>query len=64
MRLDISDAEISNRREAMNGRGENAWKPNRTRVVSRALQAYAAMTTSAANGAVRDLSQIIVKTRG
>ncbi len=64
MRLDISDAEISSRREAMNGRGENAWKPNRTRVVSRALQAYAAMTTSAANGAVRDLSQIIVKTRG
>ncbi|AFW02095.1 dihydroxy-acid dehydratase [Gluconobacter thailandicus F149-1 = NBRC 100600] len=64
MRLDVSDAEISSRREAMHNRGEQAWKPNRTRYVSRALQAYAAMTTSAANGAVRDLSQIIVKTRG
>ncbi|MFT8353664.1 MAG: dihydroxy-acid dehydratase [Gluconobacter japonicus] len=64
MHLDVSDAELSSRREAMHNRGELAWKPNRTRYVSRALQAYAAMTTSAANGAVRDLSQIIVKTRG
>ena len=64
MHLDVADAEISRRREIMNERGEHAWKPNRARYVSRALQAYAAMTTSAANGAVRDLSQIIVKTRG
>ncbi|KXV38616.1 dihydroxy-acid dehydratase [Gluconobacter japonicus] len=64
MHLDVSDAELSSRREAMHNRGELSWKPNRTRYVSRALQAYAAMTTSAANGAVRDLSQIIVKTRG
>jgi dihydroxy-acid dehydratase len=36
-----------------------AWRPeNRDRTVSQALQAYAATTTSAARGAVRDLSQI------
>ncbi|KXV79895.1 dihydroxy-acid dehydratase, partial [Gluconobacter japonicus] len=51
MHLDVSDAELSSRREAMHNRGELSWKPNRTRYVSRALQAYAAMTTSAANGA-------------
>nr|WP_294916839.1 dihydroxy-acid dehydratase [uncultured Neokomagataea sp.] len=64
MKLDVSDAEIAARRDAMKARGDAAWTPDRERVVSRALQAYAAMTTSAANGAVRDLSQIIVKTRG
>ncbi|HAT48894.1 MAG: dihydroxy-acid dehydratase [Nitrospirae bacterium] len=34
---------------------------NRNRMVSSALQAYAALTTSAARGAVRDLSQIAKK---
>ncbi|MEO5328989.1 MAG: dihydroxy-acid dehydratase [Magnetococcus sp. THC-1_WYH] len=34
---------------------------NRNRLVSSALQAYAALTTSAARGAVRDLSQIAKK---
>ncbi|QDH17912.1 dihydroxy-acid dehydratase [Swingsia samuiensis] len=63
LHLDIEDSEVASRREKMHEKGEQAWKPNRERVVSRALQAYAAMTTSAANGAVRDLSQIIVKTR-
>ena len=34
----------------------NAWHPvARERTVSKALQAYAALTTSAAHGAVRDL---------
>jgi dihydroxy-acid dehydratase len=42
----------------MEAKGSNAWKPNRDRQVSLALQAYAAMTTSAARGAVRDVSQI------
>ncbi|MCF0223583.1 MAG: hypothetical protein HUK20_04875, partial [Fibrobacter sp.] len=43
-------------------RGEKAWKPvSRDRVVSKALQAYAAMATSADKGAVRDLSLIGVK---
>jgi len=57
--LAVSDAELAARREKMNERGEHAWKPvNRQRVVSQALQAYAAMATSADRGAVRDLSQL------
>ena len=36
---------------------ENPWQPlNRDRYVSPALQAYAAMATSADRGAVRDVS--------
>ncbi len=57
--LAVSDEVLDARRKAMQARGAAAWKPaSRNRVVSAALQAYAAMTTSAANGAVRDLSQI------
>jgi len=57
--LDVSDAELSKRRTAMNAKGAHAWHPqNRERVVSNALKAYAAMTTSAARGAVRDVSQL------
>jgi len=55
----LSDDELAERRVAMEARGENAWKPvARERVVSRALQAYAALTTSASRGAVRDLEQL------
>jgi dihydroxy-acid dehydratase len=43
----------------MESKGPAAWKPvNRTRKVSQALQAYAALTTSASRGAVRDVSRI------
>ncbi|MGC4027329.1 MAG: dihydroxy-acid dehydratase [Steroidobacteraceae bacterium] len=57
--LAISDAEMARRRAAMEARGEQAWKPlNRLRPVSAALQAYAALTTSADTGAVRDVSQL------
>jgi len=56
--VDVSDDELAKRREAMNAR-DNAWQPlNRDRQVSTALKAYAALTTSAAKGAVRDLSQL------
>ncbi len=54
----ISDDELTSRRAAMDARGAQAWKPNRERTVSQALRAYALMTTSAARGAVRDVSQI------
>ncbi|MEJ2391895.1 MAG: dihydroxy-acid dehydratase [Gammaproteobacteria bacterium] len=55
----ISDDELASRREAMNAKGEAAWLPlKRERYVSAALQAYAALTTSASRGAVRDLSQL------
>jgi dihydroxy-acid dehydratase len=57
--LRISDADLAARRAAMEARGHDAWKPvNRERYVSQALQAYAALTTSADRGAVRDLSQL------
>ncbi|MGB7655146.1 MAG: dihydroxy-acid dehydratase [Novosphingobium sp.] len=55
--LAVSDEELSHRRASQDKAG---WKPKRprSRVVSQALKAYAAMTTSAARGAVRDLSQL------
>ncbi|HED36117.1 MAG TPA: dihydroxy-acid dehydratase [Gammaproteobacteria bacterium] len=57
--LAISDDELAQRRIAMDAKGADAWKPiGRERVVSNALKAYAAMTTSAARGAVRDVSQL------
>jgi dihydroxy-acid dehydratase len=57
--LAVSDEELARRRAAMEARGDKAWKPvNRERHVSAALQAYAALTTSADTGAVRDLSQL------
>jgi dihydroxy-acid dehydratase len=57
--LAISVEELERRRETMNARGSKAWQPaSRERHVSAALRAYAAMTTSAAKGAVRDVSQV------
>ncbi|MCB5186440.1 dihydroxy-acid dehydratase [Methylobacillus caricis] len=57
--LAVTDEVLAHRRAAMEARGKDAWKPvNRQRVVSPALRAYAAMSTSAAKGAVRDVSQI------
>lgn len=59
IRLDVSDAVLAERRAAMLAKGAAAWKPAaRKRVVSPALRAYAAMTTNAARGAVRDVSQV------
>jgi dihydroxy-acid dehydratase len=55
----LSDEALAERRIAMEAKGAHAWKPvGRDRVVSNALKAYAAMTTSAARGAVRDVSQL------
>jgi dihydroxy-acid dehydratase len=54
----VDDVTLQKRRAAMDARGKDAWRPNRDRVVSMALQAYALMTTSAARGAVRDLTQL------
>ena len=59
IRLVVEDGEIARRRAAMEARGAVAWQPAaRDRRVSPALQAYAALTTSAAHGAVRDVSQL------
>jgi dihydroxy-acid dehydratase len=55
--LQVSDAVLAERRAAMDAKG---WKPAeiRKRNVTPALRAYAAMTTNAARGAVRDVSQV------
>jgi dihydroxy-acid dehydratase len=53
--LMISDEELAHRRAAMDAKGAEGWKPaeKRHRRVTTALRAYAALTTSAAKGAVR-----------
>jgi len=56
----VSDEVLAHRRAAMEAKGEAAWQPAapRPRAVTTALKAYAAMATSAARGAVRDVSQL------
>ncbi len=57
--LAVDDQELARRRAAMTAKGAGAWQPEgRDRPVSQALRAYAAMTTSAAHGAVRDLGRL------
>ena len=58
--LRVDDNALADRRARMEARGKLAYKPKeiRQRNVSTALKAYAALTTSADRGAVRDLSQI------
>jgi dihydroxy-acid dehydratase len=56
----VDDAELAARREAMDAKGKDGWKPAkpRKRRVTTALRAYAAMATSADKGAVRDVTQV------
>jgi dihydroxy-acid dehydratase len=57
--LAVEKSVLAARRKAMEAKGEKAWKPaSRQRAVSAALKAYAAMTTSADTGAVRDVKQL------
>jgi dihydroxy-acid dehydratase len=58
--LKVSDEELKARAAKQDARGKLGWQPKtiRNRRVSAALQAYAAMTTSADRGAVRDVSQL------
>ena len=58
--LHISDTELARRRAAMDAKGDAAWQPAapRPRNVTVALKAYAAMATSAARGAVRDVNTV------
>ncbi len=59
IRLMVDEAELAKRQAEMVARGDKAWKPlGRKRKVSAALRAYAALTTNAARGAVRDTSQL------
>ncbi len=59
IQLKVTAEVLAERRRAMEAKGAQAWRPaSRERTVSAALRAYAAMTTSAAKGAVRDVSQV------
>lgn len=55
----VGSDELEQRRQRMEALGEKKWTPvGRKREVSAALKAYAALTTSAAYGAVRDLRRL------
>ncbi len=56
--LEVSDAELATRRDQVLARWHGYRPADRSRPISAALQAYAAMTTSAATGAARDVSQL------
>ena len=58
LHLAVPEAVLTERQAARQTNGATVWKPQfRSRNVSPALQAYAAFTTSAARGAVRDIAQ-------
>jgi dihydroxy-acid dehydratase len=57
--LAVEKSALAGRRAAMEKKGAAAWKPaKRERAVSAALKAYAALTTSADTGAVRNVAQL------
>ena len=56
IRVRLSDEELAQRRQQEISRGEKAYTaPKRQRAVSKSLQAYARMVTSADKGAVREI---------
>jgi len=58
--VDLTDEELQARRDKMDAKGKDAWKPVevRTRKVTGALKAYALLATSADKGAVRNLDML------
>ena len=60
IKIAVDDEVLSARRKAMEAKGPEAWRPAkpRKRKVTTALRAYAAMATSADQGAVRDVTQV------
>jgi dihydroxy-acid dehydratase len=54
--LKVSADELKKREKAMKDKG--GFKPDRTRVISKALQLYSMFATSADKGAVRDWDKI------
>lgn len=59
LQLDVPEEEIERRRAAQEAR-EHPWTPlNRDRVVSPALQLYAATAMSASKGAARDVARVL-----
>ena len=56
--LKISDKDLLSRRKEMD-KSKSSWQPKpRKRRITQALKAYAMMTTSASEGAVRDINQL------
>jgi dihydroxy-acid dehydratase len=56
LNLLVSESELTDRRKAEESRGSEAFTPKkRDRVISKALQVYAKMVTSADTGAVREI---------
>jgi len=51
--LKISDEELHERRRQEEAKGEDAFRPQRVRKISKALKTYAAFVSSADKGAVR-----------
>lgn len=49
----LSEEELSQRRKQEMAKGKDAWKPQRDRVVSKALKAYATTVASADKGGIR-----------
>jgi dihydroxy-acid dehydratase len=49
----LSDSELESRRQQELAKGKDAFKPNRHRIVSKALRAYASMVSSADLGGIR-----------
>lgn len=60
IRIAVDDSVLAARRQEMEAKGKDAWKPAkpRKRKVTTALRAYAALATSADQGAVRDVTQV------
>lgn len=59
IQLLVPDHVLATRRRDMAAKGNRAWRPEqRDRPLTTALRTYAALTTSAAHGAVRDLSRL------
>ncbi len=57
IQLRVSDEELAARRAKMEAKGADAWKPNRSRVVSKSLKVYASTAASADRGAIRELKE-------
>jgi len=59
MDVRLPEEELKKRRAAMEAKGAKAWRPaTRSRPVPPSLRAYAALTTSASRGAVRDVNKL------
>ncbi len=55
MQLLVSEKELAERRASEEAKGKDGYKPNRVRVVSKALKQYAHFVSSADKGAVREI---------